>query len=508
MVEVSRFFDTFLYSEADQAEVQKRFRPNGVLPEVDGKLEVGAPGGMFVSIAPGEAMVEGFWYKNTASFNLAIASNSSGSQRYDSVVAQLSRTTNEIRTVVIQGTPGAGIPAWPQIVGGTWAEPLAIITIPSGTSAINLGMISSAKAFSYSTRTGANILHNASFRVNQRSTVNTYVNGEHLVDRWICAMPTGSIFGDAHVAVAPPNMGLIPGAFGTSRALVSSRILTGAIGAGEIDGVEQHLDGPQALPIAGQDICVSWRSYSAKRGIYGFNLESISGWRYIASWAHGIENGWQDNYIVIPWNDVASWDFQGNALALVARWVYVAGSNTVHTGTNQWTNVAGKYAPVDITNNLPGLSDQMWISHPKIEVGNYPTRWQMPSLGQEQAECYRYLWVDQPDSLLEARMATTQQYVVIQHVFPTQMRAVPAFSYGGATLASAVLPADNRVSVIYGLGPVTSGPGITTWTHWIGSTTQRHTLLLPAVVFGSGAAYDTANLYVGTGARLVHSAEV
>ena len=75
MVEVARFFDSASYSEGDQAEVQSRFRSNGVLIEVGNKLAVDAPGSMFVSVNDGQAMIEGFWYKNTAPLQLAIANN-------------------------------------------------------------------------------------------------------------------------------------------------------------------------------------------------------------------------------------------------------------------------------------------------------------------------------------------------------------------------------------------------------------------------------------------------
>src|SRR6476646_1146579 len=106
MTEVARFFDAQSYSEGDQAEVQARFRSTGVLIDVASRLVVSAPGGMFVSIAPGEAMVEGFWYKNTAALQLPITNNNSGSTRYDYIVLRLNRTGNTLNAVVLVGTPG------------------------------------------------------------------------------------------------------------------------------------------------------------------------------------------------------------------------------------------------------------------------------------------------------------------------------------------------------------------------------------------------------------------
>jgi hypothetical protein len=149
MTEVGRFFDAASYTEADQAEVQNRFRREGVLPSIGVELFVFAPGGMFVSVSSGEAMVEGFWYKNDASLSLAVATNTSGSTRIDRVILRLNRVSNSLNAAILQGTPGAGAPALTQIVGGIWEFPLATITIPTATTgAITTGMITDARVFS------------------------------------------------------------------------------------------------------------------------------------------------------------------------------------------------------------------------------------------------------------------------------------------------------------------------------------------------------------------------
>jgi hypothetical protein len=149
MTEVGRFFDGVLYTEADQAEVQNRLRREGVLPSIGVELFVTAPGGMFVSVASGEAMVQGFWYKNTASKNLAIATNTSGSTRIDRIVLRLLRVANSITAVVVQGTPGGGLPAITQVAGGDWDYPIATVTVPTATTtSITTGMIANVGSYS------------------------------------------------------------------------------------------------------------------------------------------------------------------------------------------------------------------------------------------------------------------------------------------------------------------------------------------------------------------------
>lgn len=150
MTERYRFFDNVSYTEADQAEVQNRFRAEGVLWSIGNKLAIGAPGSMFVSVATGEAFVEGFWYSNDAAFNLPIGNNTSGSTRIDRIVLRLNRTANTLTAFVIVGTPGAGTPALTQIVGGTWDFPLATITVTNGLAAVLVGNIADNRVFSSS----------------------------------------------------------------------------------------------------------------------------------------------------------------------------------------------------------------------------------------------------------------------------------------------------------------------------------------------------------------------
>lgn len=138
MAEVGRFFDGVSYTEADQAEVQKRFRRNGVVLEAGNALAVSAGGAgvMTVIVQTGEAFVEGFHYKNDATKTLAIGNNLSGSTRIDRVVLHLDRSGNSVVAQILVGTPGAGAPALTQVAGGTWDLSLAQVTVASGATGI------------------------------------------------------------------------------------------------------------------------------------------------------------------------------------------------------------------------------------------------------------------------------------------------------------------------------------------------------------------------------------
>lgn len=149
MTETVMFVDGVSYTETDQAVFNSKLRPQGILLDgLTGFLTIIAPGGMQVQVWPGEAMIQGFLYKNDANKNLSIASNASGSTRIDLVVIRLNRTANTCVAAIVQGIAGAGAPALTQIVGGTWEFQIASVSIASGTAAITTGMITDTRVYS------------------------------------------------------------------------------------------------------------------------------------------------------------------------------------------------------------------------------------------------------------------------------------------------------------------------------------------------------------------------
>lgn len=197
MTEIARFFDLTSYSESDQAEIQNRFRREGVLAEAGNKLAVAAPGGMFVSINTGEAMVEGFQYKNTASLNLAVANNTSGSTRVDRAILRLDRVANTLVAAVLQGTPGAGLPALTQVVGGTWEFALATLTIPTATtSAITSGMIADTRLYSRTVKYTEDVEDNiiGYQHLITGGVSNLLLNYHAVSDLWLNSSLTGGVY--------------------------------------------------------------------------------------------------------------------------------------------------------------------------------------------------------------------------------------------------------------------------------------------------------------------------
>lgn len=153
MAQTARYFDSVLYTEAEYAEVQNRLLAEGIIRGVRNEFSVSAPGGMAVRVASGEAMIQGFWYKNDANLDLAVAANSSGSTRTDAVFLRLNRVTNLVELVVVTN---AGAPI--RTEGGDWEMQIATIAVPNGAGAITSGMITDTRSGAFCGWTGTGVV--------------------------------------------------------------------------------------------------------------------------------------------------------------------------------------------------------------------------------------------------------------------------------------------------------------------------------------------------------------
>jgi hypothetical protein len=125
-------------------------RPQGVFPESPlGTLTVTAVNGnMTITVGAGEALVQGFYYRNDANLVLTIAANTSGSLRVDRVVLRLDRAANSLLAVIKQGVSGAGAPALTQVAGGTWEFPLYTVNVANAAASIISANLTDQRAYS------------------------------------------------------------------------------------------------------------------------------------------------------------------------------------------------------------------------------------------------------------------------------------------------------------------------------------------------------------------------
>lgn len=136
------FFDAVdsdrLYSADQMNQPYKKLIHDGINREADGTtpgFAVTAGGGMNVLVATGNAMIGGKWAENKAVQTIAVAGNTSGSARIDSIILQCdkSRAVRAVQIVYRQGTTAA-----PDLVSDDDITELRLanIRVPSAASAI------------------------------------------------------------------------------------------------------------------------------------------------------------------------------------------------------------------------------------------------------------------------------------------------------------------------------------------------------------------------------------
>ncbi|WP_328545457.1 hypothetical protein [Streptomyces europaeiscabiei] len=97
-------------------------------------LKVTGSGATTVAVATGRAFVNGFYYDNDATKNLAVPANAGGSARVDLVVLRASQSANSVTAVYKEG--GVTAPPLTQEEDGVWEIPLAQCTVAAGSTVV------------------------------------------------------------------------------------------------------------------------------------------------------------------------------------------------------------------------------------------------------------------------------------------------------------------------------------------------------------------------------------
>lgn len=130
-------------SETDWQNMARRFRQTGVIEGSLSQLAVSADGSsLAVSVATGDAFVEGFFYRNDAALALTIAAANATNPRIDTVVVRLDRVANTAALAVVTGTPAAS-PVAPTLstADSLYELPLANVLVPAAAGVIVAGNV-------------------------------------------------------------------------------------------------------------------------------------------------------------------------------------------------------------------------------------------------------------------------------------------------------------------------------------------------------------------------------
>lgn len=105
-------------------------------------VTVAAGGDRTVTVPVGILVICGLFFEVTVAESLQAAANSSGSTRFDVVVARFTWSTNTAVLAIKQGTPGGGQPTMQQDVAAVWEEPLALLQVANGQGTFTSGDVS------------------------------------------------------------------------------------------------------------------------------------------------------------------------------------------------------------------------------------------------------------------------------------------------------------------------------------------------------------------------------
>lgn len=107
------------------------FLGTGTQPNEGLKVQAQSPATTSIDVLTGAALVQGIAYINTATEDFAIAANSSGNPRIDTIIVRVDYALQTGRLAVLQGTPAASpvAPSLTQTPGVMWEIPLADIAV-------------------------------------------------------------------------------------------------------------------------------------------------------------------------------------------------------------------------------------------------------------------------------------------------------------------------------------------------------------------------------------------
>jgi hypothetical protein len=129
-------------TDGEYEQLTARYEDDGVHGSPADSSVVYTTTGLQVLVRAGKtANLRGhFWASGDSDDTLPISSNDSGLSRTDRVVLRLERSDWTVRAVVIEGTPGAGVPALTRDLGGTgvYEMLLAGVVVPTGATSVQV----------------------------------------------------------------------------------------------------------------------------------------------------------------------------------------------------------------------------------------------------------------------------------------------------------------------------------------------------------------------------------
>jgi hypothetical protein len=142
MAEFSAPFDgSSIATELQWSRMARRWGLDGIhaLDATSTTLKVTGSGTTTVSVAPGMAFVNGFYYHLDATKNLSVPANSGGAARVDLVVLRADQAANAVNAFYKTG--GTTAPPLTQVEDGVWEIPVAQCTVAAASTVVTAGNV-------------------------------------------------------------------------------------------------------------------------------------------------------------------------------------------------------------------------------------------------------------------------------------------------------------------------------------------------------------------------------
>lgn len=148
MAEYSRFFgiaegDTRQYNQIQFAEVLERFVTNGVFPDQKIEIQASDPEAMSVVVTPGDAWINGYFYRNDSDLTLNIDAADATNPRIDLVILRLDTVADRIIEATVKKGTAATSPSAPALTQDSqiWEIALAEVQVNAGVTSVGSGDI-------------------------------------------------------------------------------------------------------------------------------------------------------------------------------------------------------------------------------------------------------------------------------------------------------------------------------------------------------------------------------
>ena len=249
----------------------------------------------------------------------------------------------------------------------------------------NTATINGATPTVYNTM-GKNRIINSAMEIDQRNAGSsvTPTNGQYLVDRWQATTNVSSKFSVQQSTEAPA---------GFSYSMKATSLSAYSIGAGELTGLRQHIEGYNCndLDFGTSDaktVTLSFWVRSSLTGTFGVSLMNGSAnYSYPATYTISSADTWEYKTITITGATAGTWSTTTSTGMSV---LFGLGVGTSLSGTAGSWAAAGYYGATGATSVVGTNGATFYITGVQLEVGSVATEFERRPYGMELALCQRY----------------------------------------------------------------------------------------------------------------------